>query len=218
MMDMPNTNAAYDALLRDYTRYHAVFVILGGLATTAIAATTIVLWSRYRRVRAAGERNFERKLYFRLAILNSLFVAFMALAFAANLSTTLHPQPGLDALIAAPQPTGGQTAVVDGWLRAGTAKVPPAIQAAVDQRLDWQAPKAAISAILLVGVAFVAVRIWSALIRRSATISSNTTPNPGLLVSGIATTMESLVLIVMAIANTQASLAPLAITALGAHG
>jgi hypothetical protein len=122
---MPTThNAAYDMLLEDYTRYHVVFVLLGGLATTALAATSIVLWSRYRRVQAARERGFERKLYFRLAILNSLFLAFVALAFAANLSTALRPQPGLDALIAAPHPSGGQPGVVDAWLRAATAKVP----------------------------------------------------------------------------------------------
>jgi hypothetical protein len=205
-------------LLEDYTRYHVVFVLLGGLVTTALSAMTIVLWTRYRRVRAAPDRWFEKKLYFRLAILNSFFFAFMALAFAANVSTTLRPQPGLDALIAAPQQSGGQPGVVDGWLRAGTPKVPPSIQEAVDQRLNWQAPKAAISAVLFVGVAFVSVRIWGVLIRRSTAATSKTTRHSGLLVSGIATTMASFVLIVMAVANTQASLAPITITALGAIG
>jgi hypothetical protein len=195
-------NAAYDVLLEDYTRYHVVFVLLGGLVTTALSAMTIVLWTRYSR----------------LAILNSFFFAFMALAFAANVSTTLRPQPGLDALIAAPQRSGGQPGVVDGWLRAGTPKVPPSIQEAVDQRLNWQAPKAAISAVLFVGVAFVSVRIWGVLIRRSTAATSKTTRHSGLLVSGIATTMASFVLIVMAVANTQASLAPITITALGAIG
>jgi hypothetical protein len=97
-------------------------------------------------------------------------------------------------------------------------QVPPPIEEAVQERLNWQAPKAVVSALLLVSVAFATVRIWSALIRRSATATFTTTSHAGLVVLGNTTTMASLVLLVMAVANTQASLAPLAITALGAAG
>lgn len=214
-------NPALDTLLDDYTRYHRVFVVVGAPVVVALSVLTVWLWARSRRAPRVvhATRSFERTAYVSLAVASTLFTAFLALALAANVSTVRHPAPGFAPLAdAARMVETPQHRLVVAWIDSGDETVPAAIRSAVDDRLSWQRPKAIGSTILLVACATACVLIWRTLIRRSRTDGASRRPGRGLLVAGVTTTLGSMLLVVMAIANTQATLAPLTITALGPSG
>jgi bacteriorhodopsin len=200
-------NPAFNRLLRDYTDYHWVEVVLGGTMTLALLTLSVFLWRRVRR------RPRER-IYLWLALPATVVALFMALVLAANISTVANPRPGFAHVIdTLPATSAGSYRAhlhhsFDAWMRSGAQRPPARVQQAVDARLSWQRPKAIICAVLFLGAALLTFGIWRAFDRR-------TRGHRGmLLAAGIVTSLATLVLMTMAIGNTQATIAPIALTLL----
>jgi hypothetical protein len=108
---------------------------------------------------------------------------------------------------------------LDEWIQSGDGKVPPVLEQQVQERLAWQRPKAIICGILLVVFAALSVRLWGALIRaRRASEPKWRLKENTCFVAGIVTVGFSLLMMVMAVANMQAAIAPITITVLGPGG
>lgn len=92
----PESNPAFDRLLSDYTTYHLVLVVVGGLFLLAIGLFSIVAWTRFTRAPRRGGRKwtFERTTYFWFATCSTLIGLTMAVIVAANVSTVLEPRQG----------------------------------------------------------------------------------------------------------------------------
>jgi uncharacterized membrane protein YidH (DUF202 family) len=216
-----DTNPALAALLHDYTRYHQVLVVVGGLFLVAVTALTAVLWRRFRRSRAAPTpaSRFERRTHFWSALVLTGVALFLGLVVAANISTVLDPRHGFGGalgLIGTPKAgtsAGELHAAYTTWLTSGSDEVPPRVTEAIDDRLAWQRPKAIITSVLLVGSVALAVVTWRSLIRRSR---GRTGRRPlrewGLLGLGLVSGAACLLLMLMVLGNTQGSIAPLSLT------
>jgi hypothetical protein len=180
------SNPAFDALLHDYAAYHAVLVVLGGLVTSGLVLLTVRAWRRSRA----------------LAVASAALGLLMALIVFANAGNALNPRHGLEGaipLLRATQPGTEQARVqqaANAWLRSGSAGKPRLLQERIDARLSWQRPKAIITSVLFVAFAGLCFRL-----RRRRILST-------------VTMLCALVLLVMAVANTQASFAPVFLTVL----
>lgn len=209
-------NAAYDRLLSDYTSYHVAFLVVGGLFTIAIGIFCAYSWVRFTRASTTGTRSwtFERKTYFSFGALSLVTGLMMAVLVAANVSNTVNPRAGLAGVIgpSGPPRAGVLAQAFTTWLQSGSANVPPLIQSKVDERLDWQRPKAAICGVLLVAFVALSVRLWSRLLTRAE--ARERSGHRLLLASGCVSVLACLLLMLMVIGNTQASFAPVTLTLL----
>ncbi len=215
-----DSNAAFNRLLDDYTTYHVVFVVVGGFFLIAIALFSLMAWTRFRRTPRLGNRKwrFERKTYFWFAIWSTLVSLMMAVIVAANVSSVLDPRRGFAGslgMLRTPS-VGTRTDMLyqafDNWLQDGGSSLPSPIQSAIDDRLAWQRPKAAICSVLLVLFVWLSVRVWRTLIERSRAGGERTVGRRALMASGLSTVMVSMLLMLMVIGNTQATFAPLGLT------
>lgn len=198
------SNPALNALLADYVRYHVVFIVVGGLFLVGFVILTVVA---LRGFRASDKATAQRRTYLGFVIVSLLIALMLALLIAANLSSVLDPRQGFAGaigLLSAPRPQTVQLqqAFIT-WLESGSAQVPAIVQAAVDDRLAWQGPRAIICTILLVAFVVLCAVSWRAFLRN---------PRAGSLVAGLLTAFVSLLLMLMVIGNTQGALAPLALT------
>ena len=140
-----------------------------------------------------------------LALVGCGVTLLVALVVAANLSNVVDPRHGLAAGLGmlGHAPRGSHRAVLDHafvtWLRTGDGSTPPAVQAAIDARLAWQLPKAVVSVMLLLIAAPLSVAWWRS--RRSWGVLVVSVPLCSLLAA-------------MVVGNTQACVAPLAMTLL----
>jgi hypothetical protein len=219
-----HSNSAFSALLDDYTKYHAVLAVLGALLALSFVVLGIFCWKRYRRAPKAElrPRFVERKSYLFFGLLSTVIAALMTLVALANLSNVLHPRDGIaDAVPTFKAAPGTETArihqVADRWLRSGTAETPAQIQHQIDERLSWQRPKAIICGVLFVVLAALWFGIWGKLLARSKRRPRDAPwrLKEGTMTAGwVALAAPILVLMVMAVANTQASFAPLTLTLL----
>jgi hypothetical protein len=181
-----DANPAFNALLHDYAKYHAVLAVLGGLVTSGLVLLTVRAWRRSRA----------------LAVASALLGLLTAVIVFANAGNALNPRHGLEGTIPMLRATlpGTEQAHVqqatDAWLRSGSADKPRLLQDKIDARLSWQRPKAIITSALFVAFAGLCIRI-----RRRRIVST-------------LTMLCTLVLLVMAVANTQASFAPIFLTVL----
>ena len=155
-----DTNPALRALLSDYTTYHRVLVIVGGLFLVAVTVLTVVCWGRFRRSRPSSGRRwtFERTTYLLFGVLGATVALFLALVVAANVSNVLDPRHGFAGalgLLGSPKPgiVGcGAAAGVRGVAAVGSrCRSARGWTAAIEDRLAWQRPKAIICSVLLVG-------------------------------------------------------------------
>jgi uncharacterized membrane protein YedE/YeeE len=217
------SNPAYHTLLHDYTTYHAVLFIEGGIFMLLLMALSVYLWKQFRRMPKTATRNwaFEKTTYFSFGLVSTIVTLFMLLIVAANLSNVLNPQEGFIQSIpdlGTPQ-AGTQKAAlyqaVDTWAQSGGVQLPPILQNEVDKRLSWQRPKAIVCSILLVLVAIFAMSIWRKLIKDSRTSEALwNLKNKALITIGVLAVPATLLLMLMALANTQASFAPIMLTLL----
>ena len=217
------SNPAYRTLLHDYTTYHAVLFIEGSIFTFLLIVLSIYLWQQFGRKPKTATRSwsFEKTTYFSFGLVSTVVALFMLLIVAANLSNVLNPQAGFIRSIpdlGAPQ-EGTQKAVlyqaVDIWARSGSVQLPPILQSEVNKRLSWQQPKAIVCSILLVLVAIFATNIWRKLIKVSRTSEALWgLKNKALITIGALAVPATLLLMLMALANTQASFAPIMLTLL----
>ncbi|WP_157592336.1 hypothetical protein [Solirubrobacter soli] len=181
-----DSNPAFDALLHDYAKYHAVLAVLGGLVTSGLVLLTVRAWRRSRA----------------LAVASAALGLLTALIVFANAGNALNPRHGLEGtipMLRATQP-GTEPARVqqatNAWLRSGSADEPRLLQDKIDARLSWQRPKAIITSVLFAAFVGLCIRV-----RRRR------------IVTAVAL-LCTLALLVMAVANTQASFAPMFLTVL----
>ena len=215
------SNPALNALISDYSTYHLVLVMVGGLFLVALIILSVFLWRRFSRAPRTGTRRwtFEKRVYFVFGLLSVLVGLAMTVIVAANVSTAVHPREGFAgsiSMLGTPQP-GTPSADVQGsvyaWLESGSPDTPAALQAQIDERLSWQRPKAIVCGVLLVVFVFLSFLIWRALIRRSRDRTARRGfPGGGLFVLGVITVLASLLLMLMVMGNTQGSLAPISLT------
>jgi hypothetical protein len=90
------SNLAYNTLLHDYTQYHVVFLIEGGIFTLLLIVLSLYSWQQFKRAPKAETRNwtFEKKTYFCFGLVSNVVTVLMLLILAANLSNVLNPQAG----------------------------------------------------------------------------------------------------------------------------
>ncbi len=217
-----SSNAAFTALLGDYTRYHVALSVVGGIFLSLLLALSFVCWRGFRRAprpAGAGRWTFERTTYLAFALVSALVSLFLSVIVAANVSTSLNPRQGFAGSLSMLGTTQGGSATrgrydaFEAWIESGSSGVPSQVQDLVQQRLAWQQPKAAISAALLVIVALACAGIWRSLIRRSRRGAGQWTLGAtARVLTGIATASMCLVLMLMVMGNTQASLAPISMT------
>jgi cytochrome bd-type quinol oxidase subunit 2 len=215
------TNPALNVLMSDYTKYHLVLVVVGGMFLIALVLLSVFLWRRFRRARKVGTRTwtFEKKTYFLFGVLSVLVGLFMALVVAANVSTVLNPRQGFAgsiSLLTATQAGSPQDDLyrsVNTWLQSGSGDMPPLVQGRIDDRLAWQRPKAIVSGVLLVGFLVLSALIWRALIRRSRDPEARwRLKETAMLLLGVVAVLASLLLMLMVMGNTQGSIAPISLT------
>jgi uncharacterized membrane protein YidH (DUF202 family) len=216
------SNLAYNTLLHDYTQYHVVFLIEGGIFTLLLIVLSLYSWQQFKRAPKAETRNwtFEKKTYFCFGLVSNVVTVLMLLILAANLSNVLNPQAGFAQAIpdlSTPQ-AGTQKAAlyqaVNTWAQSGSSSMPSILQDRVRDRLSWQRPKAIFCSILLVVFAIFTARLWRKLINSRASKSVWRLKEKGLITVGVVAVPVTLLLMVMALANTQASFAPITLTLL----
>ena len=181
-----DSNPAFNALLHDYAKYHAVLAVLGALVTTGLVLLTVRAWRRSRA----------------LAVASAVLGLLTAVIVFANAGNALNPRNGLEGTISMLHTTqsGTEQAQVqqatNAWLRSGSADKPRLLQDKIDARLSWQRPKAIITSVLFLAFVGLCIRVRH---RR---------------IVGTVGMLCTLVLLVMAVANTQASFAPMFVTVL----
>ena len=217
------SNPAYRTLLHDYTTYHAVLFIGGSIFTLLLIALSVYLWQLFGRMPKTATRSwsFEKTTYFSFGLVSTGVALFMLLIVAANLSNALNPQEGFTQSIpylGTPQEGTQKAALyqaVDIWAQSGSVQLPPILQSEVDSRLSWQQPKAIVCSILLVLAAIFTTKIWRKLIKFSRTSETLwSLKNKALITIGVLAVPATLLLMLMALANTQASFAPIMLTLL----
>lgn len=217
------SNPAFNRLLQDYTKYHLVFFIEGSIFALFLLILSLYFWLQFRKTSKpkASIWTFEKKTYFCFGLITTIVMLFMFLIVAANLSNVLNPQEGFIRSIpdlGTPQ-AGTQKAAlyqaVEIWARSGDVYMPFILENEVRNRLAWQQPKAIISSILLVGCIIFAVSLWRKLIKISRTNESVwKLKEKALITIGVLVVPVTFLLMIMTLANTQASFAPIMLTLL----
>jgi heme/copper-type cytochrome/quinol oxidase subunit 2 len=216
-----DSNAAFNRLLDDYASYHLVLVIVGGVFLVGLLVMSVFFWRRFAKAPKNDKRGwtFERKTFFCFGVVSILVCLFLAVVVAANVSNVRSPRAGLaGAIPLLSTPHGGAQdgelyESFNAWLESGSDDLPPAVQSRVDDRLAWQRPKAIISGVLLVVLVLLSAFTWRTLIRRTrAPEFTWKLKDALLLVVGVLTVAACLVLMLMVMGNTQASLAPISMT------
>jgi len=212
-----DSNPAFEALMHDYAEYHAVLVVFGGLVTVGLVLLSLFSWRRFRRSRRS---TFERSTFRASAVSSAAVSLCLALIVLANLGNALDPRHGLSTAIpalGAPPPGSERRQVqqaTNAWLRSGRTEVPPLLQDKIDERLSWQRPKAIISSLLLIAFVVLCAWIWSRLIGSARGRGRRTLKDRAATAAGGIAVACTLALMVVAVANTQAALAPMTLTVL----
>ncbi|MBZ9749510.1 hypothetical protein K7W42_01405 [Deinococcus sp. HMF7604] len=211
-------NRALAVLLGDYATYHAALALLAGGLSAACLLLTFSFWRRFCTAAGHGWR-FETRLSATFGALSVILGSLLGLLTLANAGNALHPKAGFEPLLSLLGRGSGaaaqREATFNAWLQSGQAALPGALQTEILERLAWQQPKALLCGLLCVVLVALSARIWGHLIRRFRQDPSTwTLRERGLMVSGGVTVSASLPLLVMFLANTQASLAPITLTLL----
>jgi hypothetical protein len=213
---------AYTILLEDYWNFHFVSVILVALSLCAMGAITGLVWARLLRKQHNQHDSllgFERRAYILFSVTGSIVTLIMLVFFIANLGTVIAPQygflqtvPETSATIIEERPAGFNKAIKD-WVESGSPQMPAILQQAVDERLSWQKPKAAICITLFIILAVGTTLLWQRLIQRSRN-DVGLAGRKWQIITGFAVLALPIIFLLwlMAIANTQASIAPIMIS------
>lgn len=222
MQSDSGSNPAYTTLVHDYTTYHAVLVVEGGMFALLITLLGVFFWRRLKRARKAAMHTwtFERKAYLGFGLLSMVVALGMLVIVAANLSNVVHPQAGFAQSIpdlGTPQAGTHKAALhqaVATWVQSGSASMPSLLEDEVRERLAWQRPKAIACSIVFVVLAVVTARLWRKLIHVRASETVWSLKAKVLVITGGLAIPATLLLMIMALANTQASFAPIVLTLL----
>jgi hypothetical protein len=214
------SNPGLKALVDDYVKFHWVLVAVGALVTLAFLFGSFRFLRSYwkhRRIDAPSDQ-LTRKVSLGFGVLSGTLGCLFGLLALVNASTALNPLPGFSSLVdtSTVQADSDVGRSLIDWIQSASSETPPAVEKKVEDRLAWQMPKAIICSLLLLVFGWLTVVAWKALLgdaRRSRSWSRM--KGRVVLGSGVGATSVSLLLLVMAIANAQASIAPLTISALG---
>jgi cytochrome bd-type quinol oxidase subunit 2 len=215
------SNPALNNLLSDYTKYHVVLLVVGGLFTLILVTLSVLFWARYKRAPKTDTRKwtFEKKTYFSFGLLTTIVGLFMVLIVVANAGTVLNPRQGFSGIVdeLGTSQAGTHKAELyqsfNTWLQSGSTQVPSLIQSKISDRLGWQQPKAIICSVLLAIFVVVSIRIWGTLIRQSKVRQmKRKLKEKSLLFSGVVAVAVCLLLMLMVIGNTQGTFAPMSLT------
>ncbi len=168
------TNPALNTLIRDYTTYHVVFVIAGGLVVVIFILLSIFFRRRWKKVLNTdmSKWTFEKKMYFAFGVFSMVAGLAMALITVANATNAVDPRHGFSLLPAwLGTPTTGTKqyqlyTAFNTWLQSGSTEMPPIIQSKIEERIGFHTTKAIVCAILLVLLVVLSIVIWSRLIKR----------------------------------------------------
>ena len=214
------SNPAMKALIDDYIEYHQVLVVAGSLITLAFVWGSVAfLWSSWKfREIDRPDRRISQTVSLGFGILFGISGCLFGLLVVANASTALHPLPGFSSLVS--MTSTRYDSEVDRktieWIQTGSSNIPPVIAIKVEDRIAWQRPKAIICGALFLLFSVLSGAIWKALIKDAGQPRfSKRRHRTVVLASGFGTVSASMLLLVMAVANTQGALAPLTISVLG---
>jgi nitrate reductase gamma subunit len=199
-----STSPAYDRLLTDDRNFHVVFLVVGGLFTLLLLLFSVFSWVRCKRAR---RRTFERRTCFSFGAVSLTLGLLMAVVYAGNVTSVVNPR----------QTLSGTTfsRVGETWLQSGSAQISPLLQHAIDERLAWQRPKAAICSVLLVAFVTLTVFLWRTLSRQSTTGEPfRKLSRRPMLCAGVLSAVSCLLLMFMVIGNTEGAFHPLFLTVL----
>jgi hypothetical protein len=181
-----HSNPALNALVHDCAEFHAVLAVLGGLATAGFLLLSAFSWRRSRA----------------FAVATAVLGLLMAVIVYANASNALNPRHDLATAIPVLRATrpgteaAGVQQATNAWLLSGREDKPRLLQDKIDERLSWQRPKAIICTLLLGAFVGLCIRLRHRRVAASVAM------------------LCTLVLLVMAMANTQAAFAPMFLTVL----
>lgn len=218
-----SSNPAVNTLINDYTQYHAVLVVAGGLLVLVFVLLSIFFWTQWRKTPKADARKwtFEKKTYFSFGALSVVVGLLFALIVAMNASNVVDPWHGFSLLVdelGIPE-VGTQMDTryqeFNSWVQSGSADVPSIIQSQLNERIAFHTTRAMVASSLLVIFVVLSVGIWRTLIKRSKVHEAQwRLRESALLVGGFATVSLSLLLIVIVFANSQGAFAPITLTML----
>ncbi len=203
-MPANSSNAALSTILADYQRYHFVLVIVSTLLLLALMFLIVICWRQFRFARRseAGASRRQTWTYLAFIVVGILVGLFLILIAFANLTTALDPARGF-------ADVGIKSQLFTDWVASGNSSIPSEVQRLVDARLSWQRPKAIVVTVLLIAAIPASLWIWRRWVSRTF---SSRIANASLLVSGVGLAIVSLLLMLMVMGNSQAAIAPLAMT------
>lgn len=217
------TNPALNTLIHDYTTYHVVFVMAGGLVVIMFILLSLFFWRRWNRAPKTdtSKWTFEKKMYLAFGIFSMVSGLAMALIAAANATNAVDPRHGFSLL---PSSLGTPAAgtqydqlyrAFNTWLQSGSAEMPSVIQNKIHERTAFHTTKAIVCAILLVLLVLLSRLIWSRLIQRSRGVGATwRVKDSALFISGSVVVGLCLLMMIIVVANTQAAFGPITLTLL----
>ena len=215
------SNPAMNTLLSDYTRYHVVLVVVGGLLVLIFILLSLFFWTQFKKAPRDTKHKwtFEKKTYLSFVALSTVIGLLLAVIVTANATNVLNPRNGFSLLVdtlGTPK-VGTQMdklyRAFNAWVQSGSTNIPSLIQGKIDERLAWQRPKAIVSGVLLIVFVALSTDIWSILIKTSRAGESKWgLKERVLLVSGTVAITLSLLLMVIVVANMQGAIAPITLT------
>ncbi|QHT63240.1 hypothetical protein GXP70_26950 [Paenibacillus lycopersici] len=214
------SNAAVNEIIHDYTKFHAVLVIVGGGFFLLFAWLSLLFWTAFGRSPKIGHArwSFASKTYFSFGLLSSSVALIIMLIAIVNLTTTLHPLHGFSFVVDSLELTDGATYkdelknAVNDWVQSGHSALPPILQERIDSRIEFHTTKAIGSGLLLILSAGLSLYLWRALVRRANSNDSTWgLKEKAYFTLGHATVALSLLMVVIVAANIQGALAPMTI-------
>ena len=209
-----DSNPALQFLLHDYSKYHWVLVILGSISLLALTFIVKKYWKIFRSI----DESIGKIAALFIASFSALNFSFMSLIVFGNFLNAIKPQRGFSEAIialennASSSKSGRLFDTYNAWVASGNSKIPPYLENIVDERLSWQLPKAIICSILFALLFIATKRLWNYVISTPSFHSKK--KQKALLLSGVCLSIITTVLWIMAIANTQASIAPVTLSLL----
>jgi hypothetical protein len=148
------SNPAMTALVNDYAKSHAIFVVATSIALLALVLMSAFCWVRSRKIARTGTPGevFERRVFRSFAFLGSFLSLAFALLIAVNADHAFRPSSVLDGFSALSAPRGDSAvgrALLE-WIESNTVQPPLLITQKIDDRVSWQGPKAIICGMLLI--------------------------------------------------------------------
>ena len=193
-------------------------VIVGGFSVFVLTLFAGYQFRLLRKSRSLSGnlKSISGKVYLYLGTFTAFLAVVLGLIVIGNLGNALNPKSGfMNSLGMLGTPiTGSKSAMLQDsfteWVQSERLSAPAYINQIVEERLSWQMPKAIISFLLLALLTYISKQVWSSLVNNSDVFNKRRAYaqfSLGVLLSLICT-----LLLVMAIANTQGSIAPVVLS------